>query len=81
MRTQKMIDRAARDEERLKMPDKDEWCRRYGVHLIKNHAGIEKHEAEMAAESGWQKEQRKNPDWYQQSPEAAADEELMFWEE
>lgn len=75
MRTQKMVDRAARDEERQQVLGKDEWCRRFADHLIKNHAGIEKHEAEMAAKAGWQ------PEWYPQNPEAAADKELMFWEE
>lgn len=83
MNSGKMVDRAARDDERQQVLGKGEWCRRF-ADRVQQRAGGDRNFAEQYADECWpeaEKEQRQCPQWEQVSPEDWADEEMSCWGE
>lgn len=77
------VDRGARDAERQRLLGRDEWCRRY-ARRIHSQTGVRNDIAGQVAKTAWEeaeKERRQDPEIDQQEPEAAADEELTYWDE
>lgn len=61
MRTQKMIDRAARDEERQQVLGKNEWCRRF-ADRAQNLTDADRELADQFAEAHWPEYGKKCPE-------------------